>query len=308
MLVLAASSRSPGGRRRCSRATRSVPTRTARRRRAPRSTGSSSPSTRRAWPMSAGSRSREVGGEPSTSASASSRTAPQFPPGHLAEHQATAAPVRVWYRMRGDERYALRLEDAALVAVTRRPAHSTAATAASSSSSLKISISDDGHDAVAVDDEDPRLARAGATRRSRRRREVGRRRRRSGPAGAGRRRLQLIRLDVDERHIRDAAAAIGLTRSSVGPHCAVLQNFGVAKTTHERLLRGQRVGDRTSRRTPSTGCVSVEILATSPPTSARVGVSDGRRRVADARPTVDSGWTSNADADRLRRARRRPRS
>jgi hypothetical protein len=38
--------------------------------------------------------------------------ADQFPPGHLAEHQATAAPVRVWYRMEGDERYAVRLEDA----------------------------------------------------------------------------------------------------------------------------------------------------------------------------------------------------
>ena len=36
----------------------------------------------------------------------------QFPPGHLAEHQATAQPVRVWYRMEGDERYAVRLEDA----------------------------------------------------------------------------------------------------------------------------------------------------------------------------------------------------
>jgi len=36
----------------------------------------------------------------------------QFPPGHLAEHQATAAPVRVWYRMEGSERFAVRLEDA----------------------------------------------------------------------------------------------------------------------------------------------------------------------------------------------------
>jgi hypothetical protein len=36
----------------------------------------------------------------------------QFPPGHLAEHQATAQPVRVWYRLEGDERYAVRLEDA----------------------------------------------------------------------------------------------------------------------------------------------------------------------------------------------------
>ena len=37
--------------------------------------------------------------------------ADQFPPGHLAEHQATAQPVRVYYRQEGDERFAVRLED-----------------------------------------------------------------------------------------------------------------------------------------------------------------------------------------------------
>jgi hypothetical protein len=36
----------------------------------------------------------------------------EFPPGHLAEHQATAQPVRVWYRLEGAERFAVRLEDA----------------------------------------------------------------------------------------------------------------------------------------------------------------------------------------------------
>jgi hypothetical protein len=36
----------------------------------------------------------------------------QFPPGHLVEHQATAAPVRVFYRMAGNDRLAIRLEDA----------------------------------------------------------------------------------------------------------------------------------------------------------------------------------------------------
>jgi hypothetical protein len=36
----------------------------------------------------------------------------EFPPGHLAEHQATAEPVRVWYRMDGDDHVAIRLEDA----------------------------------------------------------------------------------------------------------------------------------------------------------------------------------------------------
>ncbi len=35
----------------------------------------------------------------------------QFPPGHLAEHQATAQPVRVFYRDAGGTLQALRLED-----------------------------------------------------------------------------------------------------------------------------------------------------------------------------------------------------
>jgi hypothetical protein len=36
----------------------------------------------------------------------------EFPPGHLAEHQATAQPVRVSYVMDGDTRLAVRIEDA----------------------------------------------------------------------------------------------------------------------------------------------------------------------------------------------------
>ena len=36
----------------------------------------------------------------------------QFPPGHLAEHQATSQPVRVFYRDAGGTLQALRLEDA----------------------------------------------------------------------------------------------------------------------------------------------------------------------------------------------------
>lgn len=35
-----------------------------------------------------------------------------FPPGHLVEHQATAQPVRVWYRTEGGTRTAIRIEDA----------------------------------------------------------------------------------------------------------------------------------------------------------------------------------------------------
>lgn len=38
--------------------------------------------------------------------------AAEFPPGHLAEHQATAEPVRVWYTTEADENLAIRLEDA----------------------------------------------------------------------------------------------------------------------------------------------------------------------------------------------------
>lgn len=36
----------------------------------------------------------------------------EFPVGHLAEHQATASPVRVWYRDDGGALLAIRLEDA----------------------------------------------------------------------------------------------------------------------------------------------------------------------------------------------------
>jgi hypothetical protein len=36
----------------------------------------------------------------------------QFPPGHLAEHQATSTPIRVWYRDDGRNLEALYLEDA----------------------------------------------------------------------------------------------------------------------------------------------------------------------------------------------------
>ena len=36
----------------------------------------------------------------------------QFPPGHLAEHLATSAPVRVWFRPQGSDLVVYRLEDA----------------------------------------------------------------------------------------------------------------------------------------------------------------------------------------------------
>lgn len=37
--------------------------------------------------------------------------AAEFPPAHLAVHQVNTHPLRVWYRMEGEERYAIRLED-----------------------------------------------------------------------------------------------------------------------------------------------------------------------------------------------------
>ena len=36
----------------------------------------------------------------------------EFPPGHLAEHQALGSPIRVWYRTDRDAKVAFRLEDA----------------------------------------------------------------------------------------------------------------------------------------------------------------------------------------------------
>jgi hypothetical protein len=36
----------------------------------------------------------------------------QFPPGHLAEHMATSAPVRVWFRPDGPDLVVYRIEDA----------------------------------------------------------------------------------------------------------------------------------------------------------------------------------------------------
>ena len=36
----------------------------------------------------------------------------EFAPAHLPEHQATAEPVRVWYRMDGADLLAIKLEDA----------------------------------------------------------------------------------------------------------------------------------------------------------------------------------------------------
>jgi hydrogenase maturation factor HypF (carbamoyltransferase family) len=55
---------------------------------------------------------RVAGGELLTFSLRALENAAEFPPGHLSEHQATAAPVRVVYRMEGSERLAIHLEDA----------------------------------------------------------------------------------------------------------------------------------------------------------------------------------------------------
>jgi hypothetical protein len=38
--------------------------------------------------------------------------ATEFSPSHLAEHQASSEPIRVWFRVEGGERVVYRLEDA----------------------------------------------------------------------------------------------------------------------------------------------------------------------------------------------------
>ena len=54
---------------------------------------------------------RAVGGETLEFQLGELENAAEFPPAHLTVHQADAYPVVVWYRMEGDERYAVRLED-----------------------------------------------------------------------------------------------------------------------------------------------------------------------------------------------------
>src|SRR4029078_812459 len=55
---------------------------------------------------------RQAGGELTEFSLRDLRNGTQFPPGHLAEHQATAAPIRVWFLVDGDENMALKLDDA----------------------------------------------------------------------------------------------------------------------------------------------------------------------------------------------------
>jgi hypothetical protein len=58
-----------------------------------------------------GFRLRTADGRTLTFDLSADRNGAQFPPGHLGEHLATAAPVRVWYEGSGDQLKALWLED-----------------------------------------------------------------------------------------------------------------------------------------------------------------------------------------------------
>jgi hypothetical protein len=55
---------------------------------------------------------RESGGALTTFGLAALENGTEFPPGHLAEHQATAQPVRVWYRDEAGTHLAIRILDA----------------------------------------------------------------------------------------------------------------------------------------------------------------------------------------------------
>ena len=66
----------------------------------------------RASPTCAGSRCAGRAARWSSSGIGELENGDEFPPGHLAEHQATAEPVVVYYRVEGNERFAVRLEDA----------------------------------------------------------------------------------------------------------------------------------------------------------------------------------------------------
>src|SRR5207247_6562019 len=69
------------------------------------------------------------------------------------------------------------------------------------------------------------------------------------------------------------AAAIGLNRSSVGPHWALTQNFGVAKINMNGLWVVSASATEVWLKVES-GFESVEIFEMSPPTSASVGVRE----------------------------------
>ena len=206
--------------------------------------------------------------------------ATQFPPGHLAEHKVsrasrfasgpgpTAAPSRSGSRTRPSRRPVGAGADDRLrsPSARRRDRHLGRARTTPFRST----------------DEDPRLRQEPA----RRRRSTWSWLSRRGRAGASRRVVELVRLDVDERHVR-VRGGDRLDLSSVGPHWLAVQNFGVAKTGRTACARrARRLGGLVEGR---IGFVSVEIFATSPPTSASVGVLTAGACSPSRRPCASSG-------------------
>ena len=158
-----------------------------------------------------------------------------FPPGHLVEHQATAQPVRVWYRRRAmsGRRSGSRT----------RPDRSGAAAPASAAGGdlgedgVELGIRDDqlvgaADDPVPIDGEDPRLGQQAPLVGDVGRLEV---------VGASRTGWSWPSTSWSwygstlMNVTSGCAAATGLSRSRVGPHCALVQNFGVAKTSTNGL-------------------------------------------------------------------------
>ena len=231
----------------------------------------------------------------------------EFPPGHLAEHQATAEPVVVYYRMEGNERFAVRLEDAGGVT-----GYSTAVTAASSSSSLKISM----NDAVTIP-----LPSTTKTHGSLRRPPlVGR-----GGGGelgriAGQDRLELpidelelVRLHVDERHVR-MGRGDGL--EPVEGRAALLRLAELRRRERydERLLGGERVGDGRLVEGVDGLVVGRDLRHVAADVGERRGVrrrrlvADRRRPPRPAARRTATRMTSGALSPTVRRELRAPRA
>ena len=162
----------------------------------------------------------------------------EFPPGHLVEHQATAEPVRVWFREEGGD--PLRDPARGRARLARlRTVGSTSSIAASISSSPKMSMND------AVTMPRPSTTKTHGSAASRH----------SVVAGAGVRAggspvrtgwscpaSSLSSYGSTLMKVTSGwAAAMGLSRSRVGPHWAVAQNFGVANASTNGFAGGQRV-------------------------------------------------------------------
>ena len=223
----------------------------------------------------------------------------EFPPGHLAEHQATASPVRVWYRTEGGVLVAIRargrraLAEAAAGSARRRPA------TASSSASRRSR---------------PRTSRGRSPRRRPRRSTARRARPHSFVAGAAcswpfasstgwswpSDVLQLVRLDVDERHVgvgrRDRLEPVE-RRAALRARAELRRR----EDEHERLVRRERVGDRGLVEGRIRVRVGRDLREVAADVGQRRGVRGGSRLRRPATVGVESADLER-DADRLGRA------